>query len=123
MRKIVIHLGMSERVINLADVQVFRADGKYVTVRYDGKDWFVKRPSRPTLKALYALGEGSHIYASKSALIAVNAIVGRISDYEIVGHYGAVMRDGQVVKVSRREQAVFNRVFNRVYRGLTENNS
>ncbi len=114
MSKIVIHLGMSELIVNLADVQVFRADSKHVTVRYDGKEWFVKRPSRPTLKALYAIGDGSHIYASHSALIAVNAIVGRISNYEIAGHYGAVMRDGQVVKVSRREQAVFNRVYRRL---------
>lgn len=115
MSKIVIHLGMNERVINLADVQVFRADSKHVVVRYDGKEWFVKRPARPTLKALHALGCGSHIYASQSALIAASAIVGRISNYEIAGHCGAVMRDGQVVEVSRRERAAFNRV----YRGLT----
>jgi hypothetical protein len=118
MSKITIHIGKSERVINLAEVQVFRADkeSKSVTVRHDGAPWFVKRPSRATLKALYALGGGSHIYASKSALIAVNAIVGRISDYEIEGHYGAVMRDGSIVKIARREQAAFNRV----YRGLAQ---
>ena len=117
MSKITLHCGRRELIVNLADVQVFRADKetKSVTVRYDGAEWFVKRPSKPTLKALYALGGGSHIYASKSALIAVGAIVGRICDYEIVGHYGAVMRDGQIVKVSRREAAAFNRV----YRGLS----
>jgi hypothetical protein len=118
MSKITIHIGKSERVINLADVQVFRADKKTksVTVCYEGKEWFVKRPSTPTLKALCALGDGSHIYASKGALIAVSAIVGRIKDYEIEGHYGAVMRDGSIVKVSRRESAAFNRV----YRGLAQ---
>lgn len=114
MSKIVIHRGTVERVINLADVQVFRADDKHVTVRIVGVDWFVKNPKsqkNPTLMALRTLGAGSHIYASRSALIAVNAIVGRISNYEIAGHYGAVMRDGQVVKVARRERAAFNRVY------------
>ena len=48
--------------------------------------------------------------------IAVSAIVGRISNHEIAGHYGAVMRDGSIVKVSRREQSAFNRV----YRGLAK---
>ena len=114
MSKIVIHRGNSERVINLADAQVFRADCKNVTVRYDGSEWFVKRPLKPTLKALHALSDGSHIYANKGSLIAVSAIVGRISNYEIAGHYGAVMRDGQIVKIARREQAAFNRI----YRGL-----
>jgi hypothetical protein len=117
MSKITIHIGKSERVINLADVQVFRADKKTksVTVCYEGKEWFVKRPSTPTLKALHALSDGSHIYASKSALIAVNAIVGRISDYETAGHCAAVMRDGSIVKIARRESAAFSRV----YRGLS----
>ena len=111
MSKITLHCGKRELIVNLADVQVFRADSKNVTVLYDGSEWFVKRPSRPTLKALYALSDGSHIYANKSALIAVNAIVGRISDYETVGHYGAVMRDGSIVKIARREQSAFNRVY------------
>lgn len=111
MSKIVIHRGMSELIVDLTDVQVFRADTKQITVSYDGKEWFVKCPSKPTLKALYALGDGSHIYASRNALIAVSAIVGRISNYETAGHYGAVMRDGQIVKVSRREQEAFNRVY------------
>jgi DNA-binding LytR/AlgR family response regulator len=116
MSKITIHIGKSERVISLADVQVFRADSKNVVARYDGKEWFVKQPFKPTLKVLYALGDGSHICASRSALIAVNAIVGRIRDYEVVGHYGAVMRDGSIVKISRRESAAFNQV----YRGLAK---
>jgi hypothetical protein len=116
MSKITLHCGRRELIVNLADVQVLCSDSKNVVVRYDGAEWFVKRPSKPTLKALYALGGGSHIYASKSALIAVNAIVGRISDYEIEGHYGAVMRDGSIVKIARREQAAFNRV----YRGLAQ---
>ena len=111
MSKIVIHRGNRERVINLADAQVFRADCKQITVSYDGMEWFVKRPTKPTLMALRTLGAGSHIYASRSALIAVNAIVGRISNYEIAGHYGAVMRDGQIVKIARREQAAFNRIY------------
>ena len=118
MIKITIHIGKSERVINLADVQVFRADKetKSVTVRYEGKEWFVKSPSKPTLKALYALGGGGHIYASRSALIAVSAITGRIRGYEKPGHYGAVMRDGSIVKIARREAVAFNRV----YRGLAQ---
>lgn len=115
MSKIVIHRGNNERVINLADVQVFRADCKNVTVRYDGSEWFVKRPLKPTLKALHALSNGGHIYANKGALIAVSAIVGRISNYETAGHYGVVMRDGSIVKIARREQAAFNRV----YRGVS----
>ena len=113
---IVIHRGKDERVISLADVQVLRADSKNVVVKYDGAEWFVKRPSRPTLKVLHALGGGSHIYASKSALIAVSAIVGRISNYEAWACYGAVMRDGSIVKIARRESAAFNRV----YRGLAQ---
>ncbi len=119
MSKITLHRGNHELIVNLADVQVFRADTKQITVSYDGVEWFVKRPSRPTLKVLHAISDGSHIYASKSALIAVNAIVGRISNYEIAGHYGAVMRDGQIVKVSRREQAAFNHI----YRELAKNNT
>ena len=119
MSKIVIHRGRVEQIVSLADMQVIRADSKNVTVRIVGVDWFVKRPSYPTLMALRALGAGSHIHASRSALIAVNAIVGRISNYEIAGHYGAVMRDGQIVKVSRRESAAFNRV----YRELAKNNT
>jgi len=115
MSKITLHCGRRELIVNLADVQVFTADHKNVVVRYDGSDWFVKKPSKPTLKALYALGGGSHIYASRSALFAVGAITGRSRDYEQPGHYAAVMRDGQVVKVSRRESAAFNRV----YRGLS----
>jgi len=111
MSKITLHRGNHELIVNLADVQVFRADTKQITASYDGVEWFVKRHAKPTLKALYALGGGSHIYASRSALIAVNAIVGRISNYEIAGHYGAVMRDWQVVKVSRREASAFNRVY------------
>jgi hypothetical protein len=114
MSKITIHIGKSERVISLADAQVFRADSKNVVVRYEGAEWFVKSPSKPTLKALYALGDGSHICASRSALIAVGAITGRIRDYEKPGHYGAVMRDGSIVKIARREAAAFNRV----YRGI-----
>ena len=114
MSKIVIHRGNNERVINLADAQVFRADCKQITVSYDGMEWFIKRPTKPTLMALRTLGAGSHIYASRSALIAVSAIVGRVSNYEMAGHYGAVMRDGQIVKVSRRESAAFNRVYLRL---------
>ena len=118
MSKIVIHRVSVEQIVELSDVQVFRADDKNVTVRIVGVDWFVKPKSKnnPTLKALHALSAGSHIYASRSALIAVNAIVGRISNYEIAGHYGAVMRDGSIVKIARREQAAFNRV----YRGLAQ---
>ena len=114
MSKIVIQRGRVEQIVELADVQVIRADYKNVTVRLVGADWFVKNPKsqkNPTLKAIHALGAGSHIYASRSALIAVNAIVGRISNYEIAGHYGAVMRDGQIVKIARREQAAFNRIY------------
>ena len=116
MIKITIHIGKSERVINLADVQVFRADTKQITVSYDGSEWFVKNPSKPTLKTLHALSDGSHIYASRSALIAVSAITGRIRGYEKPGHYGAVMRDGSIVKIARREAVAFNRV----YRGLAQ---
>ena len=119
MSKIVIHRVSVEQIVNIADIQVLRADDKHVTVRLVGVDWFVKNPKNPTLKALYALSDGSHIYASRSALIAVSAIVGRVSNYEMAGHYGAVMRDGQIVKVSRREQASFNRV----YRELAKNNT
>ena len=111
MSKIVVHRGSVEQIVELSDVQVFRADDKNVTVRLVGADWFVKNPKNPTLKALYALSDGGHIYASKSALIAVSAIVGRVSNYEMAGNYGAVMRDGQIVKVSRRESAAFNRVY------------
>ena len=114
MSKIVVHRGSVEQIVELSDVQVFRADDKNVTVRLVGADWFVKNPKNPTLKALYALSDGGHIYASRFALIAVSAIVGRISNYEIAGHYGAVMRDGQIVKVSRRESAAFNRVYLRL---------
>ena len=114
MSKIVIHRGRVEQIVKLADMQVLRADDKHVTVRLVGVDWFVKNPKsmkNPTLKAIHALGAGSHIYASRSALIAVSAIVGRISNYEIAGHYGAVMRDGQIVKIARRESAAFNRIY------------
>jgi hypothetical protein len=111
MSKIVIHRVSVEQIVNLADMQVIRADDKNVTVRIVGVDWFVKRPSYPTLKALYALGAGSHIYANKGALIAVSAIVGKITDFERIGGIAAVMRDGQVVKVARRESAAFNRVY------------
>ena len=116
MSKIVIQRGRVEQIVSLADMQVIRADYKNVTVRLVGVDWFVKPKSKnnPTLKALHALSAGNHIYASRSALIAVNAIVGRISNYEIAGHYGAVMRDGQIVKISRRERAAFNRVYLRL---------
>ena len=119
MSKIVIHRSHHERIINISDVQVFKASCKYVIVNIEGKEWFVKRPQRPTLMALFALSGGRHIYASKSALIAVSAIVGRISNHEIAGHYGAVMRDGQIVKIARREQAAFNRI----YRELVKNNT
>ena len=119
MSKIVIHRGRVEQIVKLADMQVLRADDKHVTVRLVGVDWFVKNPKNPTLMALRTLGAGSHIYASRSALIAVSAIVGRISNYEIAGHYGAVMRDGQIVKIARREQAAFNRI----YRELVKNNT
>ena len=115
MSKIVIHRVSVEQIVELADVQVIRADDKNVTVRLVGRDWFVKRPQNPTLKALHALSAGGHIYASRSALIAVNAIVGRISNYEIAGHYGAVMRDGQIVKIARREQAAFNRIYRELF--------
>ena len=116
MSKIVIHRVSVEQIVNIADMQVIRADYKNVTVRLVGVDWFVKNPKNPTLKALYAISDGGHIYASRSALIAVSAIVGRISNYEIAGHYGAVMRDGSIVKIARREQAAFNRI----YRGLAQ---
>ena len=119
MSKIVVHRGSVEQIVELSDVQVFRADYKNVTVRLVGADWFVKNPKNQTLKALYALSDGGHIYASRFALIAVNAIVGRISNHEIAGHYGAVMRDGQIVKIARREQAAFNRI----YRELVKNNT
>ena len=119
MSKIVIHRAHLERIINISDVQVFRADDKHVTVSHDGKEWFVKQPSKPTLKALHALGDGSHIYANKGEIIAVSAITGRIKDYEKPGHYGAAMRDGSIVKIARREQAAFNRI----YRGLVKNNT
>ena len=118
MSKIVIHRGRVEQIVSLADMQVIRADDKHVTVRLVGADWFVKNPKsqkNPTLKALYALSDGSHIHASRSALIAVNAIVGRISNYEIAGHYGAVMRDGSIVKIARREQAAFNRIYRELF--------
>ena len=111
MSKITLHRGNRELIVNLADAQVFLADCKTVTVRYDGAEWFVKNPKKPTLYALKALSDGGHIYASRSALIAVNAIVGRISNYEIAGHYGAVMRDGSIVKIARREASEFNAVY------------
>ena len=111
MSKVAIHRGSVEQIVELSDMQVFRADSKNVTVRLVGVDWFVKRPQNPTLKDLYALSDGSHIYAGRWALIAVNAIVGRISNYERIGGIAAVMRDGSIVKVSRREQAAFNRVY------------
>jgi DNA-binding LytR/AlgR family response regulator len=114
MSKITLHCGRRELIVNLADVQVFTADSKNVTVSHDGAEWFVKHPSKPTLKALYALGGGSHIYVSRSALIAVNAITGRIRDYEQPGHYAAVMRDGSIVKIARREAAAFNRVYREI---------
>ena len=111
MSKIVIHRGNRERVINLADVQVFRADCKNVVVSYGGEEWFVKYPSSPTLKALHAISDGIHIYASKSALIAVSAIVERIRDHKKPSRFSAVMRDGQVVNVAQRESGAFNRVY------------
>ena len=114
MSKIVVHRGSVEQIVELSDVQVISADYKNMMVRLVGADWFVKNPKNPTLKALYALSDGGHIYASRFALIAVNAIVGRISNYEIAGHYGAVMRDGSIVKISRREQAAFNRIYRRL---------
>jgi len=114
MSKIVVQRGRVEQIVELSDVQVISADCKNMMVRLVGADWSVKNPKNPTLKALYALSDGSHIYASRFALIAVNAIVGRISNHEIAGHYGAVMRDGQVVKIARREQAAFNRVYRRL---------
>ena len=117
MSKITLHCGKRELIVNLADIQVFRVDSKNVVVRYDGSEWFVKKPSKPTLKALHALSDGSHIYASRGALIAVSAITGRIRDYEQPGHYAAVMRDGSIVKISRRESAAFNQV----YRGIALN--
>ena len=119
MSKIVIQRGRVEQIVELSDMQVIRTDCKNVTVRLVGADWFVKNPKKPTLKALHALSDGGHIYAGRWALIAVSAIVGRISNYEIAGHYGAVMRDGQIVKIARREQAAFNRI----YRGLAKNNT
>ena len=114
MSKIVIHRAHHERIINISDVQVFKASCKYVIVNIDGKEWFVKRPQRPTLKALFALSDGSHIYANKGEIIAVSAITGRIKDYEKPGHYGAVMRDGTIVKIARRESSAFNRVYLRL---------
>lgn len=111
MSKIVIHRGNRERIINLTDVQVFRADCKNVVVRYGVEEWFVKYPSSPTLKALHALSDGIHIYANRSALIAVSAIVGRIKYNEKPGFYCAVMRNGQVVNVARRESGAFNRIY------------
>lgn len=111
MSKIVIHRGSRERIINLADVQVFRADCKNVVVSYGGAEWFVKRPANPTLKALHAISDGIHIHAGRWALIAVSDIVGRIKDYEKPGRFAAVMRDGSIVKISRRESAGFNRVY------------
>ena len=111
MSKIVIHRGSSERIINLADVQVFRADCKNVVVSYGGEEWFVKRPVNPTLKAIHALSDCIHIYAGRWALIAVSDIVGRIRDHEKPNRYSAVMRDGSIVKISRREQAAFNRIY------------
>ena len=109
-----------EQIVELADVQVLRADDKHVTVRILGVDWFVKRPSTPTLRALCALGAGSHIYASRSVLIAVNAIVGRIRDHEKPSRYSAVMRDGSIVKISRREQAAFNRIYHKYLKDLVD---
>ena len=114
MSKIVVHRGSVEQIVELSDVQVISADYKNMMVRLVGADWLVKNPKNPTLKALHAISAGGHIYASRFALIAVNAIVGRISNYEIAGHFGAVMRDGSIVKIARRESAAFNRV----YRGL-----
>ena len=114
MSKIVIQRGRVEQIINISDVQVFKASCKYVIVNIEGKEWFVKRPQRPTLKALYALSDGGHIYASSSALIAVSAIVGRVSNYDIAGHFGAVMRDGSIVKIARREASEFNAVYRRL---------
>ena len=111
MSKIVIHRGSSERILNLADVQVFRADCKNVVVSYGDAEWFVKRPVSPTLKAIHAISDGIHIYAGRWALIAVSDIVGRISDYKMAGRFAAVMRDGSIVKISRRESAAFNRVY------------
>jgi DUF917 family protein len=111
MSKIVIHRGNRERIINLADVQVFRADCKNVVVSYGGEEWFVKYPSSPTLKALHAISDGIHIHAGRWALIAVSDIVGRIKDYEKPGRFAAVMRDGSIVKIARREQAAFNRIY------------
>ena len=116
MSKIVIHRGNRERIINLTDVQVFRADCKNVVVSYGGEEWFVKYPSSPTLKALHAISDGSHIHASRSALISVSDIVGRIRDHEKPSRYSAVMRDGSIVKIARRESGGFNRV----YRGLAQ---
>lgn len=111
MNKIVIHRVSVEQIVNLADVQVIRADDKHVTVRIVGVDWFVKRPQSPTLKALHALSDGGHIYAGRWALIAVDAIVGKINNFERIGGIAAVMRDGQIVKIARREQAAFNRIY------------
>ena len=111
MSKIVIHRGNRECIIDLTDVQVFRADCKNVVVSYGGEEWFVKYPSSPTLKALHALSDGIHIHAGKWALIAVSDIVGRIKDYEKPGRFAAVMRDGSIVKISRRESGAFNRVY------------
>ena len=119
MSKIVIHRVGVEQIVELADMQVIRADDKTVTARLVGVDWLVKRPSYPTLKAIHALSDGSHIYAGRSALIAVSAIAGKIRDFERIGGIAAVMRDGQVVKVARRERAAFNRA----YRELMKNNT
>ena len=121
MSKIILTSGRREKIVNVADVPSFIASQKCIVTHLEGREWFVKSSGRKqaSLKALYALGDGSHIYANKGALIAVSAIVGRISNYETAGHYGAVMRDGSVVKIARRGQAAFNRV----YRGLVKNNT
>lgn len=111
MSKIVIHRGGVEQIVELADMQVIRADDKNVTVRLVGRDWLVKRPQNPTLKALRALSNGGHIYAGRWALIAVSDIVGKIKNFERIGGIAAVMRDGQVVNVARRESGAFNRVY------------
>ena len=121
MSKIILTIGRREKIVNVADVPMFAASQKCVVTHIDGREWFVKSNEwkQASLKALYALGEGSHIYANRSAIIAVSAITGLIKDYEKPGHYGAVMRDGSIVKISRREASEFNAV----YRGLIKNNS
>lgn len=117
MNKIILTSGRHEKIVNVADVPSFIASQKCIVTHLEGREWFVKSNGRKhaTLKALYALGEGSHIYANKSAIIAVSEITGRIKDYEKPGHYGAVMRDGSIVKIARREASEFNAV----YRSLT----